>query len=614
MDANNLMELQTTSASRAFTRQDLRAQLGLLIFFSLMLAATWQRWTQPLIDHGREMNLPARILAGEQLYVDVQFLYGPFAPYFNAFLYRLFGVNLHVLRLSGAICAMLILLMIYWLARQLMSVWEATLATGMVLVICAIKSSANYISPYAYAALYALVFALCSLIGTIKFVGLKRAHWMIWAGLFAGLAVISKPELALAAMAAAGAGWLVACLNQRKLLWREALAFALPVIIIAAAAYGFILSRVPWRVLLEDNHILFTNMPPQLHYFNRQVSGFSFWPASFWFSLAGLGAFLMWVGGSAALGALFTRREPKWLRLASIGVGVLLIGLIWRTATVYIFQKYKEITPFAAAVFLLPVTLIWAMQRIRRTLRAQAPAAGADQVLLVMTAFALAAILRGMFFLTISGPYTPFFLPMTIVLFLYLLFRLAPALLTQQVELRRNTHRAALALVAFMVVGLAVNTVKRLRFSNTYPISYPRGSFITESEWGEPLDAAIRYAREHTQPDQEVLSIPQATTINFLAERRYPFREEIVHPGFLTGEKELAAIELIKSHRIPLIMVINFPTAEFRDRAFGEDYNQALMRWVAANYHLSARFDTPKSREAKFGDKEVFILAYERNQ
>lgn len=608
------MELQTTPASRGFSRQDLLAQFGLLIFLGVMIAATWQRWTQPLIDHGREMNLPARILAGEQLYVDVQFLYGPFAPYFNALLYRVFGVNLHVLRLSGAVCAMLILLMIYWLARQLMSVREATLATGMVLAICAIKSTANYISPYAYAALYALVFALCSLIGTIKFVQLNRARWMLWAGLFAGLAVISKPELALAALAAAGVAWLIACLNQRRVLWQAAISFALPALVIAGAAYGLILSRVPWRVLLNDNHILFTNMPPQLHYFNRQISGLGRWPESFWFSLAGLGAFLMWAGGSAALGALFTRREPKRLRLASIGVGALLIGLIWRTATVYLVQTQIEITPFASAVFLLPATLIWAARRIRRALRAQAPVAEADQVLPVLTAFALAAILRGMFFLTIGSPYTPFFLPMTIVLFLYLLFRIGPSLFTWSVEVRRNTRRTALALVALIVVGLAVNTVKQLRFSNTYPIIYPRGSFITESEWGEPLDAAIRYAREHTQPDQEVLSIPHATTINFLAGRRYPFREEIVHPGFLTGEKEFAAIELIKSHRIPLILVINFPTAEFRDRAFGDDYNQALMSWITANYHLSARFDTPKSREAKFGDKGVFILAYERNQ
>ena len=199
------------------------------------------------------------------------------------------------------------------------------------------------------------------------------------------------------------------------------------------------------------------------------------------------------------------------------------------------------------------------------------------------------------------------------MLILYLLFRFAPGSLTPEVERRRQIRRAALILVTLMVVGLGVNTAKRFRKMNNYLISYPRGSFITEPEWGEPLDVAIRYAREHTQSGEEVLAIPQATTINFLAERRYPFREEIIHPGFLAGEKELAAIELIKSRRIPLIFVVNFLTPEFRDRVFGQDYNQELMRWIEANYHLSARFDSQKGRAAKVGDKEVFILAYVRN-
>src|SRR5215510_14262330 len=95
-------------------------QSAIIVLLIVMVAATWQRWTQPLIDHGREMNLPARILAGERLYSDIQFLYGPFAPHFNALLYRVFGIHLSVLKAAGAVCAILILLVIYRTARALM--------------------------------------------------------------------------------------------------------------------------------------------------------------------------------------------------------------------------------------------------------------------------------------------------------------------------------------------------------------------------------------------------------------------------------------------------------------------------------------------------------------
>src|SRR6185436_1845976 len=122
-------------------------------------------------------------------------------------------------------------LMVYWLARQLMSVWAATVTTGLVLVVCALKSTANYVQPYAYAALYGLVFALASLVALvawertrlacggldsnptdidetfpIAYASRGRAQALL-SGLFAGLSLIAKPEIALAALAAAGAAF-----------------------------------------------------------------------------------------------------------------------------------------------------------------------------------------------------------------------------------------------------------------------------------------------------------------------------------------------------------------------------------------------------------------------
>ncbi|HEY8461925.1 MAG TPA: glycosyltransferase family 39 protein, partial [Blastocatellia bacterium] len=262
-------------------------QSAIIILFLAMIAATWQRWTQPLIDHGREMNLPARVLAGERIYSDIQVLYGPFAPSFNALLYGIFGIHLSVLKAAGAVCAILILLMIYRLARELMSGWESFLAAGLALVLCALKSTANYIQPYAYAALYGLVFALGSLAAIVSYIRLRANSRLVLAGALAGLSLISKPEIALAGLAAGLAALIVESVAERRIPWSGAAAFSAPVAVIAAATYGIVLSRTPLRVLLEDNHVLFTSMPPQLIYFNRHISGIAQWPSSLWFSLAG---------------------------------------------------------------------------------------------------------------------------------------------------------------------------------------------------------------------------------------------------------------------------------------------------------------------------------------
>jgi hypothetical protein len=633
-----------------------------------MLVASWQRWTQPLIDHGREMNLPARILAGERIYDDVQVLYGPFAPHFNALLYRIFGIHLSVLKTAGAVCAILILLMIYRLARELMSDWESFLVAGLALVLCALKSTANYIQPYAYAALYGVVFALGSLVAIVGYIHSRGRHtglpqrnetpvprsrdrhtglpllWMVLAGSLAGLSLISKPEIALAGLAAGFAALIVESLAERKPLWRDAAFFSAPVVIIAAVTYAIILSRTPLRVLLEDNHVLFTAMPPQLIYFNRHVSGLARWHSSVLFSLAGIGVFALWVGVCGIIGAIASRRQAEWLGLLKAALIIVCAGALWREAAIRVSSASTNVTPFASAVFLLPalIGLIirdgWREMKRRgdgetgrrgddatrrqgnpgmRLFLAPSPSLPVSQspsirILLIIAVFSFAAIPRVVLKVSTTGAYAPFYLPGLIVVYLYLLFRVAPNLLAKTDSIRANIRRGAMLMIALMIVGVGVNSTIRLRRHNTFGVSSQRGSFITETEIGEPLQAAIRYAEERTGPDDYLLAAPQATTINFFAARRYPLREEIIHPGFLTGGRELDAIERIKARKTPLILVVNIETSEFGDRAFGVDYNPGLMRWISENYRLAARFDSANSRNAKLGDKAFFILAYEQ--
>ncbi len=351
------MNNQAKDYGTHLSKADLPALAALGLLFALMLLASWQGWTQPLLDHGREMHLPARLLTGEQLYTDVQFLYGPFAPYFNALLYRLFGVHLAVLHVSGVFCAALILALIYWLSRQVLAVWPAAATAGLVLVVCALKSTANYVQPYAYAALYGLVFALLSLLWAVRFVQTRRVHQLGWAGLFAGLALLCKPELALPALAAAGAAWLLECLWQGRVAWRASVVLALAVLALPVAVYSALLARVPWRVLLRDNHVLFTNMPPQLVYFNRHISGLAQWPDSLWFSLAGLGVLAVWIGGSGLLAALLSGRLSGWQALAQRCGLLLAAGMLWRALALRVFGVPSDVTPFAAAVFVLPLLL-----------------------------------------------------------------------------------------------------------------------------------------------------------------------------------------------------------------------------------------------------------------
>src|SRR5947208_15032314 len=76
----------------------LRSQGKALLALALPLAAggasiafSWLRWISPFVDSGRELNVPARLLAGERLYRDVTYNYGPAGPWLNALALRIFG-------------------------------------------------------------------------------------------------------------------------------------------------------------------------------------------------------------------------------------------------------------------------------------------------------------------------------------------------------------------------------------------------------------------------------------------------------------------------------------------------------------------------------------------
>lgn len=606
---------QSLFSSDGFTRRDVFALAGVAALFAVMLVQSWHRWLHPIIDHGREINLPARILAGETLYRDAQFLYGPFAPYFNAFLYRIFGVHLSVAHASGAVCAALITLMIYWLSRRMMGAWESAVTTGLMIVVCAFQPRGNYVQPYTYAALYGLVFALASLVCTARYLQAGRVRSLVWAGVWTGLAMISKLELSLAALASAFAAIAIESYSARKLLWREAASFAAPVIAIAAGALALVLWRVEWRALVDDNYVFMFNTPPQLVYFNKLLSGLVAPRYSLYFSASGLGVAAWWAGGSALVAALVAwRMRLEWRETLKRAVIALALGLAFWAKLQMKWKFPIRATPFSAVAILAPLVALFIGWRVWRARLDKTRVEFDQRLLLVVAVFGFVSTLRVILNVTINGPYTPFFLPVVIVLYLALLFRYAPEFFARQKSIQTGVRLVAMAMVTVVLLQTAQDSIKVFRENYTFPIHTTRGSFITEPHLGRPFLDALRFVEERTAPGDYVVCVPQLTAINFFADRGYPLREEIINPGLLNNDRD--SIERIRFRRVPLLLIVSLDTPDFRDRFFGGDYNRELMDWIRQNYHPVAGFNAGRTVKAESGKENKimgFITAYERN-
>jgi len=505
---------------------------------------------------------------------------------------------------------MLILAMCYWLARRLMNEEEAGLATALILLNCAFnRYYCNYFQPYSYAALYGFVFALCALVCAVSYLQRNDSRWMLWAGISTGLVIICKPELGALASAPVGVAWLVVCLHNRHMLWRAALIGVSPVVVISGVTYGLILRQTSWQTLFTDNYRLLS--APQLVYFSRLLSGALDWPQSL-LNVAKASANITLVTGSCALAGIIAAKQWKQMRRAWRVWGLLLGGLLLERLFVGLFNThiYRGFIQSAPLILLIIIAILtWRWWRYGIESLTQT-----SQILLILSVFSVIAIARMFLNVSLSSAYTPFTLPTVIIIFLWLLFRCAPGLLLIEERLCERARICTVIFASAVIAALTILYALEYRRLYTFEIGTSRGHFFIGPDIGRPMAEAIRHIQQHTAPDDEALVLPQGTGLNFLTGRRYPLREECIVPGLVEGERETAVIERLAARRVPVVVIFNLWTPEYRDRAFGVDYNQDLVSWIEEHYRLVATFGSQSDRQARLGDKEMFFSVYERNK
>lgn len=146
-----------------------------------------------LIDLGREVYYPERILQGDVLYKDLFNIYGPLAYQINAVLYKIFGAKLSTLFGAGAVCSLLTVSGVYLLASRYMSKF-LSFSLGLFTIAVGITTTSifNFHFPYSWAVLYGLI----AFIYSLYFI--KDKLWL--SALLAGVCVTCKYDFALYAL------------------------------------------------------------------------------------------------------------------------------------------------------------------------------------------------------------------------------------------------------------------------------------------------------------------------------------------------------------------------------------------------------------------------------
>jgi 4-amino-4-deoxy-L-arabinose transferase-like glycosyltransferase len=629
-------------------KRDLPWVALIAVSFIFGLAVSWERWGNPLVDCGREMNQPLRLARGEMLYSDVRHIYGPLSPYINALLYRIFGPSLAVLYADGIFTAMIILALVYWLSRRLMGRMPAAAATLSVMWLCAFKQAGNYVLPYSYSALHGCALGLLSLALVVRFLERREESTatssgdasakglalprrsvdvsLAMAGAAAGLAMLAKTEMGLAAVSA---GVIAAALagypSVRRAMTFGAI-FITPVAILVLGVYAYIASRVGWHSLAQDSLLFFRHLPPELVYFNKRVSGFD-QPLQSVASIIGAAvrvSALAAVVGTVSM--LLTWGKGDRVRghvpltdLSSVSdAGRASYALIWLLLA---GSLLIVVVPFAGALnfekgpyLAMPLLLVGLMGREFVRYRREPSKRRVDSqtiIVFIVTVYALASLARVILRVRSGGAYSSYMLPASVIVFTYAWVQ-PFANLFRQTDTRRLARNIAVALILLDVAITASLLSFRFRDRNTYVLNTDRGTMVAIPDLGQSINEAIAFIKRETTLGEPVAVMPEGTSLNFFTDRPNPLREEITTPGYLDREGEERAIRQLLQSDTRLVLVANRATSEFGPEAFGRDYCQTLMRWIEQNYEACAIFGPDHNPNQQIGDKTFFIRAYRR--
>jgi hypothetical protein len=573
------------------------------------VAASWERWINPLVDSGREMDVPWRLVQGERLYADITYYYGPLGPWLNAAVLRLLGGRWIVLQALCMLLGAAIFWLLYRLTRAAASRTAAIAATSLGAALCmGAPNGGAFLFPYSTSCLLALAAALAAL-----WASCLRPRPAVTALAAAALAVAlaTRVEVGLAAAAALVIAGGRSCPRRETL--RRTLVVVTSAALLAGALYAVALHGLTWHEMRHDGPLTpFAGMPREWARLYLHVAGLDTpWKTAGTFGLALVldGLMLAFLGlcalparqapADAALAAAPRRRGLRLERLLFPGLALAVVAAYLASPFA---EPFKNLPPM---VTVLPVAAaIAACALLRR------PLAGRDRARFLLFAFSAAVAVRVALGLAIGpkmGPYSTLPLPGLIATMAVLVFDgLAPRLPRPAVFRRRF---AALLAVVAVVFLYRLDRVEHR--PGTRVLATEGGELRLPAREAQVLGQTLAYLAARAHPGDTLTAFPESGFFNFVTGLRNPLRQDEMLPGVCDSEHETEVTRRIELAGPRFVLLCNRPTSEYGPASFGADYYAALWSAVERRYTLRAAFGRARPT-AQVGAGRFFIRIYER--
>lgn len=521
------------------------------------------------MDGSREMNVPARLAAGERLYRDVVYHYGPAGPWIEGAALAVFGRRFLVLHAVALAAAALLFAALAHLTARAGSRLSACLAVTWTAALCiGAPNGGSFLYPYSFDALFALAGALLCLAAAAGPDG-PRGVAVSAGGL--ALALASKPEVGAAAAAVLAIGWLRAGDRRADGVRRT------PAILgagagIAALLWTAALAGLPLSQLSPEGPFALLSPPKEWRAVYAIISGLADPSASLQSVATALFLVVLIVGALA----LLSRAGAAGAVVGALGVAVA-TGLLLTSAARIEDRLPALLSPMPLAAAAAALALLW---------RPLDPTARARFLLFAFSAAFAARVVLGVAYGAVTTPYSILAAPGLAASAAVMLFDMLPG--------RLGTPPRFRALVALLFAALSVLAVARWRrllpSGAAERLETAAGSLRLPHEKALPTAQTLAFLAERARPGDTLSGAPEAGFFSFVTSLSSPLRQEQIFPGHLDAAAESRLVERIERAGPRFFLIVGQPAPAFGARTFGVDYAADVGRAIARRYRRVASF------------------------
>jgi hypothetical protein len=537
--------------------------------FALALATTALffvsrgKWSDAIIDSGREWIVPDALSRGELLYRDVVYWVGPFTPYVHAAWLRVFGSTLPVLTVAGAVDSAALLAALFLALRQLVGRRSAALWTALAIpAVIFMPASGGLLIGMGYR--QAATFSLLAL----TLVSRKPAHgrasvsWVV--GALCGLAALCRTEWGIAALGAALLGtWM------RHFCGRD-LSGALRIVVAAILTFGSVIGvfvlLAGFDPVIREGHLLLTGLPPETKRFMASFSGIGDLRRGIANSL--YSAFL-WLVAFLLLRLLAVmRNDPQQARRRSR----VLLGALIVLAFLAAIGGARGPFLWSGAPGLCLFAVFWSFRRRGR--RDSSALASFGAMGLMMSHRRFFHIGDSWY---VGNPLVFAFVCAA------LLLRMALASERRQ-QTRMAFERLVSISLAVLTVFAFVMRIWQYRDDPRVPIAGTAGLLSATPGLAPSIEEAASAVRGRTRPQDGLVVFPEGELLNYLSGRKNPCRHKMYLPGYLVEENEPEILAELEKAKPAAVAVVRRPTSEYGPALFGDDYGRRIRAWISSHY------------------------------